>query len=53
MKEKIREHSHDASGEAVVKITKKERYRLEREPGGLSAAINAKTLNEDSGKVYF
>lgn len=53
LKSFVWEHSHDASGEAVVKITKKERYRLEREPGGLSAAINAKTPSEDGGKVYF
>lgn len=56
LKSFIWEHSHDASGEAVVKITKKERYRLENTPGGqlggLSAVINAKTPMDD-GKVYF
>jgi len=53
LKSFIWEHSHDASGEAVVKITKKERYRLENAPGGLATAMNAKTPSEDSGKVYF
>lgn len=45
----IWEHSHEENGETVVKVTKKNKYRLNDNLNGLNAA---KTTSVNTDKVY-
>ena len=46
------DHSHNENGETIVKISRKDRGRLENSSNGLNWHTGAKTPSQGDGKVF-